>query len=435
MLTCSAEFNSTLRPLFRKLARFHLDHTAVPSIPATNGVAEPPVKKRKISPVPSATVSDGSSRSKVLELNDISFTIPQRKKLTLTLSLSKPSNDHILTVSQPKGGPAVCEIAASQIAHAFKLPVPEKTQKQWNYIILPKDKSKDALLWTIPVGPVRISPEDGALTPAEQGIQFDNLLEDHNTNGPPIITLTTPSDDQFVANLRESHRKSDKCYHVKAFRGSKDGFLFFLSSGIFFGFKKPLLFLSLSDIESISYTSVLQRTFNLDVVYKTEGEEEEVEFSMLDQAEFGGIDEYVKRHGLNDASLAEGRRAKLLGGNKKVNGNGVTGEGEEEDGRTELEKVEQQLQDAEDEMEEDFELDSEEGSSDGSGDDDNGSESGDLVEEELGSEAEDVEDEDGADDQEEPELEDVKVIKPEQKILTQLPRRGNEPSPDDDDQL
>ena len=399
-------------------------------------MTEPPAKKRKISPVPSATVAEGSSRLKVLELNDVSFTIPQRKKLSLVLSLSKPSNDQILTVSQPKGGPVVCEIATSQSAHAFKLPVPEKTQKQWNYIILPKDKSKEALLWTIPAGPVRITPEDGVLTPVEQGIQFDNLLEHHNTNDHPTITITTPSDDQFVANLRESHRKSDKCYHVKAFRGSKDGFLFFLSSGIFFGFKKPLLFLSLSDIESISYTSVLQRTFNLDVVYKTDtGEEEEVEFSMLDQAEFGGIDEYVKRHGLNDASLAEGRRAKLLGGNKKVNGNGVTGGGEEEDGRTELEKVEQQLQDAEDEMEEDFELDSEEGSSDGSGDDDNGSESGDLVEEELGSEAEDVEDEDGADDQEEPELEDVKVIKPEQKILTQIPRRGNEPSPDDDDQL
>lgn len=120
-----------------------------------------------------------------------------------------------------------------------------------------------------------------------------------------------------------------------------------------------------SSITSISYTSVLQRTFNLNVVASTTSsdgtvKEEEIEFSMLDQADFAGIDEYIKKHGLNDASLAAGRRAKKYGVNdpkvKEVDGtpaNGdANGDEEMEDGETELQKAERLLQDEEDEEEE-----------------------------------------------------------------------------------
>lgn len=95
---------------------------------------------------------------------------------------------------------------------------------------------------------------------------------------------------------------------------------------------------------------------------------------MLDQADFAGIDEYVKRHALNDASMAEQRRAKVHNVNK-------TNGAEVEDG-TELQKAEKELerQDAgeefggeedEDEEGEDYDPGSE-GESEGSG-----SESGD----------------------------------------------------------
>lgn len=84
---------------------------------------------------------------------------------------------------------------------------------------------------------------------------------------------------------------------------------------------------------------------------------------MIDQADFGGIDEYVKRHGLNDASMAADRRAKAYNVNKKVDANGaVVAEGEEE---SELAKAEQTLQDEEDELEEDYEASG--GESDGEG--------------------------------------------------------------------
>lgn len=81
---------------------------------------------------------------------------------------------------------------------------------------------------------------------------------------------------------------------------------------------------------------------------------------MIDQADFAGIDEYVKRHGLNDASMAAERRAKAYNVNKeKKDANGDGGDqtaagGVGEDGLTELQRAEQQLQDQEDEEEEDY---------------------------------------------------------------------------------
>ena len=126
--------------------------------------------------------------------------------------------------------------------------------------------------------------------------------------------VVVPSDAEFASAVPQSHRKGEKAWHVKAHRGSKDGFLFFLSTAIVWAFKKPLALLSIDKIQSISYTSVLQRTFNLlVVVLLDDGREEEIEFAMLDQADYAGINEYVQRHGLNDASLAAERRARARG--------------------------------------------------------------------------------------------------------------------------
>ena len=123
---------------------------------------------------------------------------------------------------------------------------------------------------------------------------------------------------------------------------------------------------------------------------------------MIDQADFSGIDTYVKRHNLQDASMAEQRRA------QKYNVNGTTsstkddnekGEGAEEG---ELQKAQREAQDMEDEDEDEEEDENfdpgSEGESEGSGsgseeeDDDGGNvdADGNLIEMELGSEAEDV---------------------------------------------
>lgn len=168
-----------------------------------------------------------------------------------------------------------------------------------------------------------------------------------------------------------------------------------------------MVFFAFENIDSISYTSVLQRTFNLNIVARptTSDETQELEFSMIDQADFSGIDTYIKTHGLQDASLAEARRAKRYNVNNVKTENGAeagaaagAAAGGEEEEESELQKAQRELEDQEDEDEEDYDPGSD-GDSDGSGssseedesDDEEGEDGGeDLVADELGSVAEDV---------------------------------------------
>lgn len=137
--------------------------------------------------------------------------------------------------------------------------------------------------------------------------------------------------------------------------------MFFLGPGILWAFKKPILFLPFHAITSVSYTSVLQRTFNLVINAREPGNdsESEIEFAMLDQADFAGIDAYIKNHGLNDASLADSRRAKVYNvnapkGAKNEQDTEMNGAAPEFEGETELQRAERELQDKEDEEEEDY---------------------------------------------------------------------------------
>jgi hypothetical protein len=123
-------------------------------------------------------------------------------------------------------------------------------------------------------------------------------------------------------------------------------------------------------MSSISYTAVLRNTFNLVITTPTQ----EIEFGMLDQANFAGINEYVQKHGLQDASLAADRRAKKLnvnkvGGKKDAGANGAAVEaGADEEEESELQKAERELQDQEDDEEEDDDFDpGSEGESEGEG--------------------------------------------------------------------
>ena len=219
---------------------------------------------------------------------------------------------------------------------------------------------------------------------------------------------------------------------MKAFRGSKDGYLFFLETGILWGFKKPLMFIPLNRIAATSFTNILQRTFNLSVeVFAGEGDAtEEVEFSMIDQEDYGGIDEYIKNKRLQDRSMAEQRKAKLeLAENRaaaKKNGE-EAGEGEAPGGDiSELAKaqvdLEQALQDEEDEDEEDYDPGSD-ADSDGSGesdeDDSDDDEDDEDDEGEDGEEGEEGEDAEGEAEASEDDDEDVKpepeIVKPEPK--------------------
>ena len=309
------------------------------------------------------------------------------------------------------------------VEHVFCLPVPEKTQQQHNYILIPRGsclptsvktpvEAADPLLFTVPATAPKTGTVDGAnassVADTYQSL-FNWAIGNHLRDAASTTTIVAADPGKFHSMVRQPHRPNEKAVHVKAFRGSKDGYLFFLETGVLWGFKKPVMFIPLARIAAISYTSVLQRTFNMVIEAFVEGgETEEMEFSMLDQEDYGGIDEtYVRRKGLQDRSMAEQRRAKMeLAENaKKGEGEGVVEGGELEKAGVE---AEQQLQDEEDEEEEDYEPGSD-ADSDGSGTSEESDEDGGGDEE--GDEEDDEEDNEG-DEEEQDEAPRVQAAKP-----------------------
>ncbi|MCJ1388832.1 hypothetical protein MMC18_001682 [Xylographa bjoerkii] len=288
---------------------------------------------------------------------ETSFSVPQRKKLLL--QVSRNSSEGIRALN-PGNRQVEFGLRWRDIEHLVCLPVPEKAQATYNFCVfptfgdgvsIPPDNSPiyEPMVWTVP----EVKVKDATDKPNYR----QRVIE---TAESVKITVIQPSVEEFESQVRQALRKGEKSYHVKAFRGSKDGFLYFLSTGMVWAFKKPLYFFSFPIIASISYTSVLQRTFNLNITTQTSSpynpsdtQSQVFEFSMIDQADFAGIDAYIKRHSLQDASMAEARRA------KKLNINGVKGEMDATEGNgyreSELEKAAREVEGREGQGEEDDE--------------------------------------------------------------------------------
>ena len=374
----------------------HLQHAS--SHEPLQNSNEQPSKKRKLEYRP--IESERWDKDTVCEVADVSFSIPQRKKLKLSINKSASAGLHAINAS----GSSEFGVNWNCVRDIVCLPVPEKAQAQYNFCVLPASTdgiAADQIVWTVPDS----IPKEGTFV----GLTASNPGETCRTILITILNealrsykkrIIEPDKKQFASQVVQALRKGEPAYHIKAFRGSKDGFLFLLPNGIFWGFKKPLEFFSFDAVDSVSYTSVLQRTFNLNIAARAtiDAEPQDFEFSMIDQADFAGIDDYVKRHQLQDASMAEQRRA------KKLNVNGIRGEDAKQDGvdqEGELEKATREAEDLDDEEEDDENFDpGSEGESEGSGssseeDDDEheGRAGSNQVDEELSSEDESASDE------------------------------------------
>ncbi|KAI0602402.1 hypothetical protein F4775DRAFT_239534 [Biscogniauxia sp. FL1348] len=387
--------------LFNNIAGFVYEQLGEPS------ASEPTHKRRRVDIEPSqngasengaATTAAAISAEEVgaesvlLEIKDISVSIPQRKKYDLCLT-AKHLYARVPGTTSPVSG---IIYPWKDIEYAFYLPVPEKAQIQHNYVLFPRNSylptkgntsAVDPLLFTVSATAPKPGSIAGPNASAASAVSdsyttlFNWALNKCLQAAANNVQIVAADPSKFHSMVRQSHRPKEKAVHVKAFRGSKDGYLFFLENGILWGFKKPLMFIPLDRIVAVSYTSVLQRTFNMVVeVFTGEGGDEEateeIEFSMLDQEDYGGINEsYVMRHKLQDRSMADQRKAKRelaenAKGKKGANDEEQDANGQGDDGMTELEKAqleaEQQLQEDEDEDEEDYDPGSE-GESEGSG--------------------------------------------------------------------
>lgn len=200
---------------------------------------------------------------------------------------------------------------------------------------------------------------------------FSWILKSCSKYAEKGIKIISTDEKLFSSAQKQFQRPNEKAVWVKAFRGSIEGYLFFFNCGILWAFRKPLIFLPHSKICAISFTSVLSRTFNLNIeIVKEDSEEEsnEIEFSMLDQEDFDNIKRYISRHGLQDRSMADKRKAKMINvtAERDKNGNiiGIDFSGPNNDEETVPEN--QAILDDDDDEEEDYDPGSE-GQSEGSG--------------------------------------------------------------------
>ncbi|KAL5413863.1 hypothetical protein PMIN03_003544 [Paraphaeosphaeria minitans] len=368
----------TQSTLFRDISAYMLSQASQPS-------SEPTTKKRKLedangaqsaapAPAPAASSLTSAATKAWRQYPGTSFSLPQRKKYTLELVGNKDGGVRALGAD----GSVEFSIAWTNVDQVFCLPVPEKAKRQHNFIVLPilgdglspgtdlrEASPPEPIVWTFEeaTGKNIVEGEDPGPGPMAEAI--DHCLMQAATGKAVIF----PDADQFESAIPQSHRKGEKAYHVKGHRGSKEGYLFFTSAGILWGFKKPLAFFDFASVTAVSYTNVLRNTFNLVITTQTG----DIEFGMIDQADFNGINEYVQKHGLQDASMAATRRAQKLNVNppkEKENGADGTAAVEPDHGLTELQRAEMQLQDMEDDEEDEEDYDpGSEGESEGSGSD------------------------------------------------------------------
>lgn len=266
-------------------------------------MTSPPAKRHKLDGAADVFASSlASDPSVLLTVRDLSFQSPLRKKLTLTLTLS--------TISAHS--PAKEELSAplSQIVHIICVPAPDKTTKTWNFVVVLKDgEGFNSWVFGVPdsVGKTAVA---GPALPVDTSQSYRLLLLEAFRRIATKVPVVEPSPEEFSSPIPVPGRPKDTAFHVIAHRGAKEGYLFFLSTCILYGFRKPVLFFPLDSIREVTFTNILQRTF--DLVVSTEENVDGEEFGMIDQAVFEGIMGYVKRHSIQDASLSELRKAKKL---------------------------------------------------------------------------------------------------------------------------
>lgn len=115
--------------------------------------------------------------------------------------------------------------------------MPEKTQKQFNFCIIPEfadgitpppegSTASEAMVFTVADGPAKAAfSGSGQQIGNNPGETAEGLIRKILNENLPNTSVVRPDEREFVSAMPEAHRKGEKAYHVKAFRGSKEGML------------------------------------------------------------------------------------------------------------------------------------------------------------------------------------------------------------------
>ncbi|KAG7881310.1 hypothetical protein KL938_003440 [Ogataea parapolymorpha] len=229
----------------------------------------------------------------VLQIPELSVQSPIRKKLNIVFGCFSGERKVFLALTkslESKPELLITDLSSNNIQFAVVLDVPEK--KQYKTLLITYDSNKGQMYKN---DPILIQFNNDELSE-----QFGPLLDK--------IDLTDFLQQQFrTFGFDLVKGFGPQCFFVDAYKGSKEGYLYFLPNHVIFGFKKPILIFDSTNIESITYTSITRLTFNVTLTLLPDSERHE--FSMIDQKEFEKIDQYVKSKELRDRSMTDELKA------------------------------------------------------------------------------------------------------------------------------
>ncbi|ORY98129.1 hypothetical protein BCR43DRAFT_490912 [Syncephalastrum racemosum] len=258
-------------------------------------------KKRKVT-----TATRESRGTAVATVPDLSFQSP-RKKYNLVLTSTQ------IALHNPKTDETEHTFAVSDLTLAVCLPSPG-VAKAHTFVLFFTQKELDPLVFNVPhKGDTVLKRPTGDTVLGEQD-KIEALVKLLQTEAR--LNVITPDPRVYrstgVSATTGKSIEGDKFY-CDAYLKAKEGFLYFLPGGILYGFKKPTLYFPFSQIASTSFCSITQRTFDLAIVLKEDGAPlgpasavgSEIQFSMIEQSEFGGIERYLQDSQINDQSMSE----------------------------------------------------------------------------------------------------------------------------------
>ncbi|KAI9263229.1 hypothetical protein BDA99DRAFT_571939 [Phascolomyces articulosus] len=275
-------------------------------------------KKRKIDAAPSTTTATTSTepQQKTAIMNDISFQLPARKKFNLVLTSSRQ-----LLLVNTKTEETDYTFDLNTIQQTCCVPSPAPTKGGYTFILFFKI-AMDPIVFSIqPKGDLLIqrplsSSSTTTITDDKEKMIIQLLTE---LSGLQVQLSSKQVYLSTVISATTGKRPDEDRFYANVYLKNKEGCLYFLPHGILFGFKKPVYYFPLNVLASTFYSGITQHTFNLTLVLRkgkgplgslfNNKEEEDggatLEFSMIEQSEFGGIDEYIKKMGINDKSMSE----------------------------------------------------------------------------------------------------------------------------------
>lgn len=259
----------------------------------TPSAAEPDLKRKQPASNGSA-VETLNGTNIMLQLPELSVQSPFRKKMNLVFGAFPNEKKAYLALTKSmddKPDLIIRDLTNENIEFAALLSVPEKPNFRQ---LLVSYKANDGEVFKN--DPILLQLPYAQLTE-----QFGPIL-----SGKTLV-------EYLISQLGLVNFQVSDCtqsFNCQAYKGSKEGYLFFTDNHLIFGFKKPILIIRSDNIETITYTSITRLTFNMVLNYRTiTGESESVEFSMIDQKDFDQIDLYKRNQQFNDKSMADELKA------------------------------------------------------------------------------------------------------------------------------